>query len=278
MGKNADILNSHFYDEKGNAIGLPDQFRYDEIKFGDYEIKEHMGELYAIAKKPLKKVNGKYQEVNMQPNIVEEIKEIVVCKKGELLFSMLSLIDKLSDSSLESDYKYTQKDIKLIITWCKKYGLPFFGKPLKLDTPSTTELAKENLIGFSVKSFLILINEIKYLFLYYQRIKNIDNPENVFSSLDRNSCMFLMQRFTESFSFKSYIDFDKGLYIKIYAENLILACIYILLLYLSSPKNLVMKRCDCCNAFFMPLRSNNKYCNQCSPQKAYAYKKRHGLC
>lgn len=270
MKKIKEIIEIHT-NENGDIINLPVTFRYKKITYNKYETKEFNNRLYIVAKDPvLKHNNNIYGSGYFLGDTITPID----CKSCDLLFSLLKLYEKIRETK---NVKPNKKNAEYIANWCKKYGLPFQGRLRDINREVIDDLYKKNeLLGFSVEDFMSNLKALNKTFSAYLYVKGIDkNRENI-SGLSFEECKeFLKSRFERLEMFTQF-DIEKLEFITV-ANNLFQAAMYQLMLLttIKRDKDGAFKEiaiCRCCNMPFIQNRRNQKYCSDCSPQKAYKRK------
>jgi len=271
--KNYNAIEDAHRAEDGLLINIPGHFKYNKMIYKEYDIKEFEGELYAIAKDPVLYQNEFSNQNDRQDTyLLGEAILPINCKNGDLLFSLLKLKTKMEKNK---SLRLNKKNQELIIKWCKKYGFPFEGRLSDINRCKQDNLwMKNKLLGFSMNDFMSMLRKINMAFYMYLKIKDIDNKKNI-SGLSIEDCTKMLKQEFESLELFAHFDFEKLEYVSV-VNNLFQAAMYQLMLFS------LLKRiddafigialCKCCNAPFPPSRRNKKYCENCSPQKAYKRK------
>lgn len=293
-------FRSNLINENGNLLWLPSDFYYDvlKIKFdgrgkscddersddGAHYIYEKMGNMILV-------------EMNSKTD-VKILLHRTKSKKVTLLDSMIDLRTNLRDNTfskptmlLENDSTLlTEKEIDSIIKWCSHNGYPFeisnkeFKKPpYKLDLFKKITREQKR-FGFKVGDFLISLNNLYCCYKMYSVLTNeidsieehlflIDDTEP-FSFIDlygktENECK---EQFNKQFN-KIALDNSASIENDFVAKSLFDAALYQLALIMYD-KEKEIRICICCGHRFAAENKKKKYCDACSPQKAYAKRKR----
>lgn len=272
------LIDNAFSNENGNIKGLPVYFYYAKVLYKHYQYKIVDNEPYLIVSTPYKVVNGEIQELKTPKNLFEfnGIGTNMPCKNANLLISLLKLAYKLEE---KYNYDYKIKECRNeIIKWCKIYGFPFMGKQYGLlndDTKHNWELFNNHcLIGFSIPGFILQLRTLYLSFIDYLIYKS--NGEIIsYTNVTVEECKDMLKSlFSE---LRTYLHFDfNTLQISTEFYNLFSAAVYELMLLASTVKNNDMKDlsiCECCGTPYERTQRNQKYCPECSPQKAYKRRK-----
>ena len=187
---------------------------------------------------------------------------------------MLKLREKIIQTK---SVRINDKNIQLIIEWCKSQGLPFQGRLRDINRALIDDLYKEKqLLGFSIEDFMLNLTTIQNAFSMYLVVKGIDKPNNI-SGLNYEECKYYLKHNFERLELVTRFNFEKFEYVSV-ADNLFQAAMYQLMLLTTINRNkdgalVELAICKCCHSPFMQHRRNQKYCPECSPQKAYKRKK-----
>lgn len=281
--------------ENGSLKRLPSDFFYDEIKFNDYEV-------HGTSKHQM--ICATY-DCNSDLHIFTEI---ILCHTPNLLLQMLDLKGKLSNTPFEwlgkqySKEFISDKDLNLIIKWCKKNGYPFKPTVQKTNNLKFSLLIQsdyKNTIGFYVWDFIYHLNEIYCAFLLYlmitkqgklpketvyislpPEIDNTDWRERKFVKLqnikDDNYYSKLFESKYQEITYTTQISIKDDIHLEVKTENLFDAAFYQLANLLDSPESQI-KICPICKNYFETQNAKQKYClslnkngkRTCYSQKSY---------
>lgn len=262
-------IDKNFINYDGEYVNIPMSFRYYQCKFKNYELKEYDGILYFIASHPLKYENGEFKEFdNKNPTyFMHETMCPVVAQDVELLISLLKLNIRLK--ILEYDIK-NKKVQKLITNWCKRYGLPFTGEKSIICEYGTDSLwDKYKKVGFSVLSFMQLLRQLNSNFELHLAAKG-EKSSFTKTKLKSADCQGLSAVAFSNLIINFEFDYNTCRMITTF-NNLFEAAFYELVqsATISNRTNTSISICECCGNPYERKRKNQKYCSDCSPQKAY---------
>lgn len=266
-------IDTAFSTEKGNYRNLPTAFMYEKALYTKYKKMEYNGISYLIGCNPLKYDNGKCSKFNSNcfEYCLGDILQPIYCNDANLLISLLRLKSKIDKLGLNQNNK---KCIDAINKWCVKYGMPFCGIQENISGLNKNDeiITKYNLWGFAVQSFIKQLNELEKVFLAYINLKF---PENInrLNGYNETTYKFILEDAFENSGTNGSIKYNSDTNtIIILFSNLFQAALYELALLVSSGHNNSTNDigiCECCNNVFERERKNQKYCENCSPQKAY---------
>lgn len=235
--------------------------------------------------------------------------------KHILLSSLISLRQRLSyidiDINILSRYvnnsylisleeQLTKEDIKLIINWCKKYGLPFLGDPTEHFVNNTEQLGEtykyfgfenellscilDSKTYFRVGVFLVGLDILYKTLVYAININgniklNVDiNTENLpIIKADFEDLTHFINTFFKSVPLHFSVNFSNAKHLKydISTETTLSVALYHLALCITSPNpNLRAIRCENCNNIFLSSRANANYCIGCNRTTRYRQRKK----
>lgn len=201
--------------------------------------------------------------------------------------------------------QFTEQHFLIILDFCKKYGLPYHGNiqenALQYNNYDNTDIFSIETLtqlkekyGYSTmcyaycnvsyfiywlyimyRDFLwyisiyskdMVYNVINYLKVdmsYY--IKHCDSVAEYFSPVIVNQFVFSSSLFRNGKSFSFEIKTNNIFHLSAYYFSLI--CIGNNSVDIS--KTMLVKQCKCCGSYFLTSQSRKKYCEYCSPQKAW---------
>lgn len=268
--KNLKTITDEHINFDGNYVNLPVAFTYNKIMHEQYEFYEFENRPYIIARKP--KIDK--EKIHNGMYTLGHATRPINCKNCDLLFSLLKLREKIIQTK---SVRINDKNIQLIIEWCKSQGLPFQGRLRDINRALIDDLYKEKqLLGFSIEDFMLNLTTIQNAFSMYLVVKGIDKPNNI-SGLNYEECKYYLKHNFERLELVTRFNFEKFEYVSV-ADNLFQAAMYQLMLLTTINRNkdgalVELAICKCCHSPFMQHRRNQKYCPECSPQKAYKRKK-----
>ena len=280
-----------FINKEGNLFQLPNKFYYDEIILSDYSYGKvpHSDGMHIIAK--------------FDSNI-QEYSTTIYCKKPNILYEMLELKDKLSQKLFESIDKKVhclvienmlnskdennevgEKELDLIIRWCKRNGYPY--KP-GIEVPKSRPLFElpniRNQAFFLLRDFLYDLGEVHDAFSLYEAITAKNTEGNKYKRMGKSveECKRLFSNKYQEIIFTNKISFDKHIYLTVKSDNLFNAAFYQLALLIENP-GVQINKCQGCGVYFSPKKDiREKYCSSidednvptCTKQKYYRKRKK----
>lgn len=228
-----------------------------------------------------------------------------------LLFQLLRLYKELSPAKKHTPHidkinaGLTNKDIKLVLKFCSKYGLPFWNNKAIpnvecfKNTPSDNTSTRNNFLYdvipfandniFCIASFVASLHLIFKDFLQVVTFNTWQNDSLIFDLLnddDKSQIQQLdtIQRkhglalFTPKLN--NYVTRwnDKNLCLQLVCDNLLHLCTYTLCLTMQASEftSGYIKQCPKCNNLFIAKRSNQRFCNSPCTRQAY-YKQKNNL-
>ncbi len=279
-----------FNDENGNLKVLPKEFFYQSIIFEKYYYNE--------------KENRIYTRVDNGFSIDDNICTVKI-NSLDLLSSIINLINEFEDNLFTSPQKLLLIDrltdrhkVDKIIKWCVKNGYPFTDRLNNVDSNNDSKLVKLNLkkyYGFDLKELLVNLNDVYCLYNICLVLigieENIKNPSYIsttnsypkdisdYKNINNLTTLEYKNIFEEKYnnlSLKGAITFEDtdSPYIRLIASNIFEAVTYQIALMLYNPVKEI-RFCKRCHKPFEINTRNQRYCHHpCTPQNAYAERKR----
>ena len=198
----------------------------------------------------------------------------------------------------------TEQHFSIILDFCKKYGLPYCGNvqedALQYNNYSYVDFPIENIRQLKSKynyshicyaycnvSYFVYWLYIMYRdFLWYISIYSEDMVYNFSEYLKIDMSHFIKHRnsvakhfspsIADHFVFNSMLKHNKQSFSFAISTNNIfhLSVYYFCLICIGNnsvdiSKTMLVKQCQCCGSYFLTSQSRKKYCEYCSPQKAW---------
>lgn len=233
--------------------------------------------------------------------------KIVEFNNSNIFLDMIFLAVKLNLKGGFRKYiqnQLTEQHFLIILDFCKKYGLPYFGNiqedALQYNNYSKVDFPVESIRQIKEKynysdfyysycnvSYFIYWLYVMYRdFLWYIAIYSEDTVYNFSEYLKIDMSYFIKHRdsvakhFSPSianhFSFNSMLKHNNHTFtFAISTNNLFHLSVYYFCLIcigndsIDISKTMLVKQCKCCGSYFLTSQSRKKYCEYCSPQKAW---------
>ena len=265
-------IDAAFSTEQGTYRTLPVSLMYEKALYTKYKKVEYDGISYLVGCNPLKYENGKCVKFKdkIYSYCLMDIIQPIYCNDATLLISLLRLKNSIDSFNWDIENKNC---IKTIIKWCVKYGLPFYGIQDIISGSSKNNdiFSKHDYWGFSIQSFFSQLKELNRAFLAYMNLKF--PSEKQLNGYDEKIDKFILDEIFENSGANGTIKYNPDTNtIIIVFSTAFQAALYELAILTSSSLNNSTNNigiCKCCNNVFERKRKNQKYCENCSPQKAY---------
>lgn len=199
----------------------------------------------------------------------------------------------------------TEYHFSIILDFCKKYGLPYYGN-IQDEALQYNYFKDDNI--FSAESLNILKSKYNYTtmcyaycnvsyfvywlyimyrdFLWYISIYSKDMVYNFneylkvdmsgFIKHSNSVSKFFSPSIADHFLFNSYLEKNgRSFSFSIRTNNIFHLSVYYFCLICTGnssvdvSKTMLVKHCKCCGSYFLTSQSRKKYCEYCSPQKAW---------
>lgn len=187
--------------------------------------------------------------------------EYKIFSDNRILRELLALYQSIRDNA-----DYDIKTIRKVLKWCEKYGLPIIDEDLP-----------DNLIGFSLKSF---VNNLKRLYrgfeLANELTRNDKGADADLLYMFNVNCGLKANMFLEKKDI-AFNDRKSQFYVVSHILNHIDLARYQLMLFVMFPNQGNIKDCSKCNNWFIASRSNQKYCPNCNSKSAWREKNKKQL-
>ena len=296
--KNDTYLNDVIFDnQEGNLKRLPKEFAYRKIILDNYKVFDRNSPeliIWAI-------YDSKFT--------IKDFESIVTCKKPDILMSLLTLKKNLSPELFDNikskifwEKNVTDKDIELIIRWCKKNGYPFApdkethyknqSKNRNMLQKGHSEMQTDCVrVKLEIYNFIKRLNDIYSLFLIYQSLLGFEpdfdtatisyNENNLekfvaLKDISKGEYKAILENKYQKISLISKISVNNGVHIETMVNDLFDAAFYQLAMLMDEP-NKEIRICPLCNQYFEIEDPRQKYCHNknkngkktCYPQKMY---------
>lgn len=213
--------------------------------------------------------------------------DVPIGPTGTITVSDRKIFDSLLVLSSKVFSAFPEESNELILSWCKKYGLPFCSSEA---SKQTGYLAFP--IDYFRNTFLFLLRDTFWKvesmcyedtdsLLEYGIDRNIfeENPyrkkgrlSNYFTENVKKS---LISNFINEADLKFRFEYRNGVpTFYNYAEDIVSLAKYQFAIILMSSSERVPRHCKCCGSMFFAYRKNQLYCSNCNRQKYYAKQKR----
>lgn len=269
-----------------------------EFKYENYDIIKNINEDYMIVA----------SENCIDINNLRSTGSFVEFSNSNIFLDMIFLAVKLN---LKGGFRtfiqnqLTEHHFTLILDFCKKYGLPYYGN-IQEEALQYNNFEKDNL--FSAESLNMLKTKYNYSnmcyaycnvsyfvywlyimyrdFLWYISIYSKDMVYNFSEYLKVDMSYFIKHSDSVSEFFSPSIAFHfifnsslkkngQSFSFTIHTNNIFhLSVYYFCLICIGNSsveisKTMLVKQCKCCGSYFLTSQSRKKYCEYCSPQKAW---------
>lgn len=273
-----------------SIIGAAENAKVFVIKFENYEFySDNDSNEYIIG------YNGERQQFNI-PEI--EVYPNTEINNHDYFNSLFILASNIYEHSNSLNWYVDNNRKKIIMKWVKKHGFPFLGGAIRdkndIDYKFTEfnckyfdnmylYIKKIGFAGFEIRRFERILFDLYDTFLKACAISNdidveldltkvssyityvadneSDNKESI-ESLVSKVKLGIELKYTEN-GVKNTLLFDNIISLAVYQMAWLLA---------SGPFSI--RRCKCCGSLFCPEIEKQEFCENCSPQKYYAQKKR----
>lgn len=269
-----------------------------EFKYENYDIIKNVdGDYMIIASENCQYIND-----------IRETGRYVEFSSSNIFIDMISLAVHLNLKRGFRTYiqnQLTDYHFSLIIDFCKKYGLPYHGNiqdealqynNFKDDDILSDESLKKLKSKYNYSTMVYAYCNVSYFvywlyimyldFRWYISIYSEDMVYNFVEYLNVDMSHFIKHRDSVSkyfspsialhFSFVSSLEKkDQSFSFAIHTNNIFhLSVYYFCLLCVGNSsvdisKTMLIKQCKCCGSYFLTSQSRKKYCEYCSPQKAW---------
>lgn len=288
-------------EEVNELIGSPVEEISTKIsKFDNYDIINGIeNDLFIVASSKAK--TGLFRDVaeNIRGNYYHVFIDLIN------MYSHLSFSNTIIRKRTEIDKLINDSDKEIILRFCKKNGLPYWGNTgseyspnpiqnndhsdnsnfsdyvsvLKDKYPYKFCYAYCNLSYFLYHTYHLYDDFIKYLKLYNPQMIETFERNNIDISNHKKGEKFY-PIITTMITFESRLEErNNRFYFEVTTQNIFCSSVYYFSLictskYIELDKLLKIKTCSCCGQRFITSRKGKKYCDYCSPQKAWNKKNR----
>lgn len=268
-----------------------------EFKYENYDIiKNSNGDYMIVA-----------SEACLEKFIIRDTGKFVEFSNSNVFIDMIFLAVKLGLKGGRRTFiqnQLSEQHFLIILDFCKKYGLPYYGNiqndALQYNNYNDVDFPAENLTQLKLKynystmcyaycnvSYFVYWLYIMYNdFLWYISIYSKDMLYNFSEYLKIDMSHYAKYRdavakaFSPSianhFIFNSRLEHNGQAFSFTISTNNIfhLSVYYFCLICIGNnsidiSKAMLVKQCKCCGSYFLTSQSRKKYCEYCSPQKAW---------